>query len=1271
MKTRRPSTKPISMKKRLFQNPTPNWFNERRIGSWFVIAAAALALTAPSAFGLSDLVSRIPNGSIFSCGTCHTISFGWNAFGQDFKQNNQVWNAWLASLDSDGDGLTNGQELGDPDGDGTPTPGAWVSNPGDPSSSAVPPRPPCTIIKSFGVLSKVTGLNPEAPLVQGPDGTLYGTARTGDGYGTVFKLQPDGTGFAVLKCFTDSVEGAYPCAGLVLSDGTLYGTTYGTARYVGGSGKGTVFKVNTDGTGFTVLKSFTGNEGANPSAGLVLSDGTLYGTTENGGSSGIGTVFKVNTDGTGHTVLKHFTSASEGISPWAGLVLSGGTLYGTTYGGSVFKVNTNGTGYTVLKNLTGMPRAGLVLSGSTLYGTTESGGSSGLGMVFKVNTDGTGYSVLKSFTRSDAVLPYAGLVLSGGMLYGTTGGGGSSNAGTVFKVNTDGTGYTTLKNFTGSDGSSPQARLVLSGSTLYGTASETVFKMNTNGTGYTVLKNLTGSSYAGLVLSGSTLYGTTYSGGSSGYGMVFKLNTNGTGYTALKNFTGSDGAGPYAGLVLSGATLYGTTGSGGSSDCGTVFKVDTDGTGFGVLKHFTGSNGKYPWAGLVLSGGTLYGTTKYGGSSDYGTLFKVNTDGTGFTVLKSFIGSPDGWGPSDLVLSGDTLYGTTKMGGTLNNGAVFRIDLSGGMTPVIDSQPQSQVNTVGTTTSFSVTAIGTAPLTCQWRKDGVDLADGVQSSGATISGATTTDLTIANVQMSDAGDYTVVVTNPYGSINSSVAALTVELPTPAILTANGRGSFISNGVQIQSQRDGGANGRDGSFDEPDILDATSDQFTHYERAISTSFNDPDSTHVAQRFYQAGLVSPDGQLVVELPRVTVRYAGFDEAYAVALGRILQEALEVYEAHGFEMPQKASLDAQIDPKGTQLWTDGASHIFLHLKSEALLAPASRTGVFNLYGMCHELGHIAMYRSLASLLGLPQGVAQGWADYAGKVVVTEVASRLGKSIWPEYYDVAEVEGIGRLKRDAAQAKPWDELEPSLRACLVFYRIETEYGRDTLAAAMTAALAERPTGNALMPLMFDKLRAATGNPAAADWAPRSVLEPPQVEWQTEERYPGDDFFADQKAEKNATGFWLRYDTGVMSGKLSISGAAQTVLFRTPEGSWELDGLKLFSARYGTLEPPKEDISIYICDESFNLLHEVKAPYSSFELGEEKWQSVSFPPVEVPKTFYLGVDFHATFNKGVYVGMDKTVKRSHSRLAMPYERVSDMNTRADWMLRPHLVPPK
>jgi len=235
-----------------------------------------------------------------------------------------------------------------------------------------------------------------------------------------------------------------------------------------------VFAVNTNGTGFTNLHSFTAlsaaspftnSDGADPYAGLILSGSTLYGTASAGGSSGKGTVFKVNTNGTGFTNLHSFTALvsgtnSDGVSPSAGLILSGSTLYGTAPAGgssgkgTVFKVNTDGTGFTNLHSFAATsgtsftnsdgasPFAELVLSGNTLYGTASGGGSSGKGTVFKVNTDGTGFTNLHSFTalsgfpatNSDGATPFAGLILSGNTLYGTAVGGGSSGNGTVFSL---------------------------------------------------------------------------------------------------------------------------------------------------------------------------------------------------------------------------------------------------------------------------------------------------------------------------------------------------------------------------------------------------------------------------------------------------------------------------------------------------------------------------------------------------------------------------------------------------------------------------------------------------------------------------------------------------------------------------------------------------------------------------------------------------------------------------------------------------------------------
>jgi len=94
----------------------------------------------------------IPNGSTVGCAACHVNPNGGGqrtAFGNDvfplvigdrFNSNLQFWDAVLAAKDSDGDDFTNGEELGDPDGDGVPTPGAFVSNPG--LESSTPPLPP-------------------------------------------------------------------------------------------------------------------------------------------------------------------------------------------------------------------------------------------------------------------------------------------------------------------------------------------------------------------------------------------------------------------------------------------------------------------------------------------------------------------------------------------------------------------------------------------------------------------------------------------------------------------------------------------------------------------------------------------------------------------------------------------------------------------------------------------------------------------------------------------------------------------------------------------------------------------------------------------------------------------------------------------------------------------------------------------------------------------------------------------------------------------------
>ncbi|MBW2071484.1 MAG: hypothetical protein JRI89_09525 [Deltaproteobacteria bacterium] len=231
---------------------------------------------------------------------------------------------------------------------------------------------------------------------------------------------------------------------MILSGSTLYGMASGG----GGSDEGAIFKINSDGSAFSLLHSFTGaaDDGSQPRGSLILSGSTLYGMTQQGGANDLGVIFKIETDGSAFSLLHSFTGgANDGNYPWGSLILSGSTLYGMTRDGGdsnlgvIFKINTDGSAFSLLHSFTGgandgsQPRGSLILSGSTLYGMSWLGGNSDLGVIFKINTDGTGFSLLHSFTggANDGRNPFGSLILSGSTLYGMTPYGGDQDWGVV------------------------------------------------------------------------------------------------------------------------------------------------------------------------------------------------------------------------------------------------------------------------------------------------------------------------------------------------------------------------------------------------------------------------------------------------------------------------------------------------------------------------------------------------------------------------------------------------------------------------------------------------------------------------------------------------------------------------------------------------------------------------------------------------------------------------------------------------------------------------
>jgi uncharacterized repeat protein (TIGR03803 family) len=252
-------------------------------------------------------------------------------------------------------------------------------------------------------------------LVQGRDGSFYGTTPGNliSDYGSVvsgavFKLTADGS-FTNLVKF-NGFNGSYPNGELVQgTDGSFYGTTLtggDLSLYWGQQGTffgivpglGTVFKVTPGGI-LTNLVQFEGGNGALPRAGLIQgSDGNFYGTTSAGGDFDGGTVFRITPDSVLTTLISFDIPPNQPqfeawSGPWARL-LEGrdGNLYGTTRGwtvggGTVFQLTPDGTLITLVtlggtngSNL----QAGLVQGkDGNFYGTAYSDGN-GWGTVYRI-----------------------------------------------------------------------------------------------------------------------------------------------------------------------------------------------------------------------------------------------------------------------------------------------------------------------------------------------------------------------------------------------------------------------------------------------------------------------------------------------------------------------------------------------------------------------------------------------------------------------------------------------------------------------------------------------------------------------------------------------------------------------------------------------------------------------------------------------------------------------------------------------------------------------
>src|SRR5262245_25855999 len=160
----------------------------------------------------------------------------------------------------------------------------------------------------------------------------------------------------------------------------------------------------------------------------------------------------------------------------------------------------------------------------------------------------------------------------------------------------------------------------------------------------------------------------------------------------------------------------------------------------------------------------------------------------------------------------------------------------------------------------------------------------------------------------------------------------------------------------------------------------------------------------------------------------------------------------------------------------------------------------------------------------------------------------------------------------------------------------------------------------------------------------------------------------ADENAAEQAAS---KHHDGSGDGKKSLGGSGEMIRFTLPQDKQRLAGIKIHGARYGQPQAPRESfLSDIMSPDGKEVLSTQMAPYSLFERGDEKWVDVRFSkPVEVPKDFWIALDFRAGQTKGVYVSYDTSSGGKFSKAGLPGLESKDVDFSGDWMVE--LVPAK
>jgi hypothetical protein len=383
-------------------------------------------------------------------------------------------------------------------------------------------------------------------------------------------------------------------------------------------------------------------------------------------------------------------------------------------------------------------------------------------------------------------------------------------------------------------------------------------------------------------------------------------------------------------------------------------------------------------------------------------------------------------------------------------------------------------------------------------------------------------------------------------------------------------------------------------------------------------------------------------------VIVKYDGISQSYAEAIGHVVAAARqEAIEHYGFDMPETIHINVDVVPEGNVgLFNDGQDRFNLTIRSEQDLHKPSESGIFQLYGMCHEVGHLAMYRVVRDHSWMTSEAAEGWAHYLGSRLVDAVYAKEGGELWPDRYDYRE-DGMKRLRKQGVKAKgpvAWHKLTRIVgdKGVAPIFRA---WGKTTFDPADPAAA----LGKALQTVGKQEEIAAWWDASRELFVhkrPKSAVAAKRID-------------AEQLAEKPRE---LAQDDGKSVGTNSLAGGGHAVRFESPDGDWYLTGVRIHGSRYGMPTAPNEDFQVWLCDKDFKEIAKFSYPYAKFQKGKPRWVTLKTKPTRVPETFIVCVGFNPTGTKGVSVGRDAEGS-GYSLVGLPGGEATPLD-KGDWLIR-------